>query len=277
MRVRLEPVSVDPGSSFRFLHRRVERLGYNPHHHHLYELICHRDGRGSVFVGERLAPFSGPCAFLVGPDLPHTYHWDPAVGKGEHECLVLQIAPELIDHLRTIPEGAALADLLRIARGGAAVTGASALALWDVLVVFPKTPTLRRLGLLIEVLALLAEGGPRPLTAPTRRRATTPLTRVQEWIHTHLDEPVSLVTLGRIAGLHPRSVARAFRRETGHSVVGYVHLLRIGRACELLADEERGVVDCCFASGFGNLAHFNRVFRRITGHTPSAYRRLMRH
>ncbi len=276
MRAHLEPVSADPGSSFRFLHRRVPRLGYNPHHHHLYELICHRDGRGAVFIGERLAPFSGPCAFLVGPDLPHTYHWDPAAGTSEHECLVLQVSPAVIDGLRAIPEGATLAGLLRIARSGAAVTGAPALALWDALARFPKTPTLRRLGLLIEILALLAEGGPRPLTAPPRRRSTTPMARVQEWIHVHLDEPVSLVTLGRIAGLHPRSVARSFRRETGHSVVGYVHLLRVGRACELLANDQQDVVACCFDAGFGNLAHFNRVFRRVTGYTPTAYRRLLR-
>lgn len=276
MRAHVEHVAADPGTSFRFLHRTVERLGYHPHHHHLYEVICHRDGSGAVFVGERIAAFSGPCAFLVGPDLPHTYQWDPQVGQRLHECLVLQITPSLVDTLVGIPEGRGFAPLVRLARGGAAVTGAAALRLWDLLIRFPQTAPLHRIALVAEALAQLAEGDPRPLSAPPRRRATTPMARVQGWIQTHLDDDIRLENLGRVAGMHPRSVARAFRRETGSSVVDYVHLLRVGRACDLLADERREVVDCCFAAGFGNLAHFNRVFRRITGHTPSAYRRLLR-
>ena len=277
VRAHLERVAVDSGSSFRFLHRRVERLGYNPHHHHLYELVCHRDGHGAVFIADRIAAYAGPCAFLVGPDLPHTYHWDPPAGRREHECLILQIAPELIEHLAALPEAASLAHLLRTARGGAAVTGAAALAVFDRLLPFPRTAELRRLGVLIEVLALLAEGQPRQIAAPPRHRPATPIGKVVQWIQTHLDEPVSLAALGRVAGLHPRSVARAFRREVGYSVVDYVHLMRVGRACELLISTKREVVDCCFAAGFGNLAHFNRVFRRVTGYTPTGYRRLREH
>lgn len=276
VRAHLEHVAADSGSSFRFLHRRADRLRYNPHHHHLYELICHRDGHGAVFIADRIAAYSGPCAFLVGPDLPHTYQWDPPPGRREHQCLVLQVAPELIERLRTFPEAASLAPLLRTARGGAAISGAPAMALWDLLARFPRTAPLRRLSLVIDAFAVLAEGQPRPIAAPPRRRAATPMGKVLEWIQAHLDEPISLAALGRVAGIHPRSVSRAFRREVGSSVIDYVHLMRVGRACDLLASSQREVVDCCFAAGFGNLAHFNRVFRRITGYTPTAYRRLLR-
>ena len=64
--------------------------------------------------------------------------------------------------LRALPEGAALAPVLQVARGGAAVTGAQALALWDTVACFPTMPVLRRLTLLIDVLALVAESRPRP-------------------------------------------------------------------------------------------------------------------
>lgn len=275
MQAPLERVGADPGSSFRFLHRRTPSLGYNPHHHHLYELICHLDGQGEVFVAERIASYAGPCAFLVGPDLPHTYHWVPAKGKSEHECLVLQVDPAAIDHLQSIAECTALAPLLKLARGGAAVTGEPALAMWQLVLPFAKTSGIGRLRVLLDTLAVMAAGKPRSIATPLRRRATTPVAKAQDWIQAHLDEPVTLETLGRITGLHPRSLARSFRRETGHSVIAYVHLLRIGRACEMLASGHDDVAGCCFAVGFGNLAHFNRVFRRITGHTPTGYRRLI--
>ena len=70
MRSRLERIVTTPGSSFRFLHRRVERLGYNPHHHHLYELICHPDGSGAVFLGERIASYTDRTYKVIWHDEP---------------------------------------------------------------------------------------------------------------------------------------------------------------------------------------------------------------
>jgi AraC-like DNA-binding protein len=56
------------------------------------------------------------------------------------------------------------------------------------------------------------------------------------------------------------------------SVVGYVQRLRIGRACTLLLEPGRRITEAAHAAGFGGLAHFNRVFRRVQGCTPLAWR-----
>ncbi len=276
MRSRLERIATTPGSSFRFLHRRVEHLNYNLHHHHLYELICHPDGSGAVFLGERIVSYNGPCVFLIGPDLPHTYHWDPAPGRDQHECLVLQFAPEILAQVQGFAEGAALTHVIRLAGSGTAVLGKPAQEIWTLLAQFAAAAPLRQLSLVIDTLAALAGGAPRPISTPPRPRTATPVARVQQWICDHLDEPITLAALGQVAGMHPRSLARRFRHATGHSLIGYVHLLRIGRACELLAAEHARVTTCCFAAGFGNLSHFNRVFRKITGYTPTAYQRMLK-
>ena len=42
---------------------------------------------------------------VVGPDLPHTYQWDPPPGQREHQCLVLQVTPELVERLQGFPDG----------------------------------------------------------------------------------------------------------------------------------------------------------------------------
>jgi AraC-like DNA-binding protein len=38
-------------------------------------------------------------------------------------------------------------------------------------------------------------------------------------------------------------------------------------------DEELAIVDVCYDSGFNNLSHFNKQFRKNTGVTPSEYRK----
>ena len=56
----------------------------------------------------------------------------------------------------------------------------------------------------------------------------------------------------------------------------YVNELRVGRACQLLAEEQLKVTDLALQCGFQNLANFNRCFRRITGMTPREYRGRLR-
>ncbi|MBN8527403.1 MAG: helix-turn-helix transcriptional regulator, partial [Planctomycetes bacterium] len=77
----------------------------------------------------------------------------------------------------------------------------------------------------------------------------------------------------RVAGMHPQALARFFRRHTGMSVIGYVQRLRVGRACALLLDPGHRVTDAAHLAGFAGLAHFNRVFRRVQGCTPLAWRK----
>jgi AraC-like DNA-binding protein len=60
---------------------------------------------------------------------------------------------------------------------------------------------------------------------------------------------------------------------TGRTFVAWVHEVRIGHACRLLTTTERPVLDIAMAAGFENLSNFNRVFRRLRGCTPRAFRR----
>lgn len=49
--------------------------------------------------------------------------------------------------------------------------------------------------------------------------------------------------------------------------------MRIRRACRLLAEDGRSIAAVALAAGFANLSTFNLRFRRVTGMTPSAWRR----
>ena len=54
-------------------------------------------------------------------------------------------------------------------------------------------------------------------------------------------------------------------------------LNRIGKACELLRQPEKGEIkisEIAFLVGFENLSNFNRVFKKITGSTPKTYKGL---
>jgi AraC-like DNA-binding protein len=62
----------------------------------------------------------------------------------------------------------------------------------------------------------------------------------------------------------------------GCTVTGYVHRLRIDWARERLERSDMPLADVALDVGFADQAHFTRVFRRVTGSTPSEYRRRSR-
>ena len=67
-------------------------------------------------------------------------------------------------------------------------------------------------------------------------------------------------------------LSKLLNRETEQSFFDLLGSLRIGRAKELLADPSMRIQDVAEATGFSDVAHFSRSFKRIAGCTPGEYR-----
>ena len=65
---------------------------------------------------------------------------------------------------------------------------------------------------------------------------------------------------------------RRVKRIAGKSVVEYINDFRINRAKELLADESHNLTEISELVGFSSLRYFSRVFKSVTGESPSVYR-----
>jgi AraC-like DNA-binding protein len=86
-----------------------------------------------------------------------------------------------------------------------------------------------------------------------------------------LDE-LSLRGFAGSLGLSERQVSRLFRTELRTTFCAYMTQLRVERARLLLEESALPVIQIAAESGWSSLAHFNSVFRRMTGRTPTAYR-----
>src|SRR5262245_14215165 len=98
------------------------------------------------------------------------------------------------------------------------------------------------------------------------------LKQARELIHAGFTEKLSLAEIAQTVGVHPIYLASEFRRHY-HSTVGdYVRQLRIESACRALSLTDKGLVEIALQVGFADHSHFCKVFRRLTGLTPSQYR-----
>ncbi len=96
------------------------------------------------------------------------------------------------------------------------------------------------------------------------------------YLSAHYNEPVELKTLADLACCTEGHVARVFKKETGLSVISYVHKLRIEKSITLMEKSSMSVKEISEAVGYRNLNHFYKYFQQHTGSTPAAYLRQQR-
>jgi len=98
------------------------------------------------------------------------------------------------------------------------------------------------------------------------------LNRVIEYINDQLDRPTTLAALAEVAGTGIDQFLRRFKQHTGNTPHQYVLRRRIERAKTLLRDRRFSLSEIAAQVGFSDHSHFSKMFRRVVGVTPRAYR-----
>jgi AraC family transcriptional regulator len=127
-------------------------------------------------------------------------------------------------------------------------------------------------GLILELLAAVSRS--RSESLPNGMAPW--LSDARDRLHADVAARASLAELAAGVGVHPVTLARAFRRTFGCTIGEYLRRLRIERAAEQLATGTQPLAEIALAAGFADQSHFSNVFRRRVGMSPSAYRREVR-
>ena len=98
--------------------------------------------------------------------------------------------------------------------------------------------------------------------------------KCEEWLKQHYKQANALQQLIEQAGIPERTLKRRFKTATGSSLIEYTQNLRIEEAKRLLEAGQLPIDDISIESGYEDASFFRRLFKRLTGLTPSQYRRL---
>ncbi len=96
--------------------------------------------------------------------------------------------------------------------------------------------------------------------------------RALDTIHEFSYRDMSVPHLAQQLGVTPRTLQRRFAEARGRTVSEEISQSRVERARRLLRETRMSVKQVAFASGFTSPDRMTKVFRRLTGKTPSAYR-----
>lgn len=250
------------------------------HYHAAYELIYVVSGSGMEFIGSGFAPYEAGSLTLIGSNTPHLHLCDRR-SFGTATCEILYFSPRLFPmDLSAIPECRAIEGLLTRSRSGVRFTSTREIARTvHRMHRLSAASGISRITGLIELLDELGRSAHACCLAPAESVRSQPcgmdepLVRIESYLQAHFREVVSLSEVAAHAGMTPTSLCRYFRRRTGKRLFDRLNGIRISAACRLLASSERTVAQVAAESGFRNLSHFNKEFRRQLDRTPTEYRR----
>ena len=105
------------------------------------------------------------------------------------------------------------------------------------------------------------------------QNAESPLiSRAKQFIAEHQTEELSLDQVAKSVHTSKFYFCKIFKKATGINFTDYLARVRTERAKNLLLNPNLRVSEIAYEVGFQSLTHFNRVFKRILGQSPTEYR-----
>lgn len=95
------------------------------------------------------------------------------------------------------------------------------------------------------------------------------------YMKANYSRPISLAEVARKARMSRGAFCRLIRRKTGKTYVESLNEIRIGHICRMLVGTSENISEIAYKSGYTNIAHFHRSFKRHKGCTPKEYRELL--
>ena len=102
----------------------------------------------------------------------------------------------------------------------------------------------------------------------------TALNKAILYAQAHLDRPVSVAEMARIAGYHPSHFTKLFQKRFGISPAGFMVQKKTHIAMEQLSATSKPIADISASLGFSSQFYFCSFFKKQTGMTPTEYRRI---
>ncbi len=110
------------------------------------------------------------------------------------------------------------------------------------------------------------------LASSLDKQQARPVRLAVNYVEQHCAEPLNLSDVADEVGLNPMYFSKLFKKETGTNFTEYVTEVRLRRARELLQKSDLNISEVAFRVGFSDGQYFSKIFKKIVGVTPTAYR-----
>src|SRR4030095_2533442 len=269
MRVEREAIQPDVDSSFRILLTPNLNDLFYWHFHPEYEIVYVEAESGIRHIGDHISKYEGSDLALIGPNIPHL-NFDYGV-KTTVETVVVQMKENFLGaSFFALPEIAAINQLFERAKSGIAFAGDTKKLAGEKLKQLTQQSHFEQLIALLQIFQLLAESQEfvplktRPIANASLLKEQQRIHKIYHFIETHYQQQIDVNEAAKLSNLTTAAFCRYFKKSTHHTFTDFVNQYRINQAKKMLL-QDKSVTEACYESGFENLSHFNKTFKKIAG------------
>ena len=281
MKLSLENIKPDEGSSFRILLTPKLNEIYYWHFHPEIELVYVEADKGIRHIGDHISTYEGSDLALIGSYIPHL-NFDYGV-QTTVETVVVQFRQNFYeDAFYKQPEMHSIYQLMERAATGIAFNGdtkkQAGVLLKKLTRQSPKLSSFEQLMILIQVFQLLAVSeeytllNTRPIAAHAVIKEQERMHMIYKFVETNFQQPIKISDIAHQVNLSEAAFCRYFKKSTKLTYTEFVNQYRVNHAKKLLM-QNANVTEACYDTGFESLSYFNKIFKKITGENPSTFRK----
>jgi AraC-like DNA-binding protein len=191
----------------------------------------------------------------------------------------LQLPPEtLTPDLLALPELKHIANALKLSERGIRITGDTLNQVSNIMLQLPYLNNFERFLQFFRLMDIigqsldfvpLASANYKNLQFDTKNKR---ILTIHEYLMNNYRESIDLKKVASLVNMAECSVCRFFKSIVGVTIFEYLNKIKVDFACKLLMDKSLTILDVAIDSGFNNISHFNKQFKKVTGVSPLVYR-----
>jgi len=276
VKIQKEIVLPDPGQSFKLFTPSL-RNSFYWHYHPEYELVYVEAVTGIRHVGQHVSSFMDSDLVLIGPNIPHL-NFDYGI-ETEYRQIVVQLKQNFLgDAFKETPEFSLIHQLFEKASLGLSFGGETKRRVAEKLRHMQASPPFEQLLHLLEVFQVLANS--KEVTELNKQDTSIKLFfddkirigAIYKYIHENYNNGPDVNKVAANVHLSTAAFCRYFKKQTKMTFTDFVNQYRITQAKTLLL-KDLSVSEACYEVGFESLSYFNKLFKKLMGENPSAFKR----
>ncbi len=252
------------------------------HYHAALELVYIIKSEGTRFVGDNIDRFEAGELILLGSNLPHMYQNDEAYfkegSKLRAEAHAIHFDPSFLKtSLLDVPEFREIHQLFERAKLGLKFSEETSKKVVHLISELEGLNSLERMIHFLSILSLLSKDKSTQTSANPgfvnhfEKMESPKLKKVYDYVMNNFQESIEVNHIADLVSMNKSSFCRYFKQTTQRTFTEFLNEVRIGFACKMLMEKQMSILEISYHSGYNNISHFNRQFRKKMQQSPTEY------
>jgi AraC-like DNA-binding protein len=126
--------------------------------------------------------------------------------------------------------------------------------------------------ILLKMMPAAEEEGPQLITGINESLWPEACRKIAKYVKDNYESNVNLDSIANNLKYNKNYICGIFKRGTGFTIMDYLKMVRIERACELIEMSDYTFQQISLMVGFNSIHNFNRIFKQIMKCTPGQYK-----